>query len=163
MLTDRLGYLWIGTVNGLARYDGYEFKRFYYNPNDTVSIHGLNVWSLFQDRKGKIWIASAPSFLNAYNPVFKTFTQYDFAHLISHPANVELGVVAMCEDNNGRIYFGIGTYNGESISSALLYKDEKDDKLKQFNSPDSLPIQNVSEIAKDKTGNIWFLSYSRFI
>ena len=66
MLTDRHGYIWVGTVNGLARYDGYEFKRFYYNPNDTVSIHGLNVWSLFEDQKGQIWIGSAPSFLNVY-------------------------------------------------------------------------------------------------
>jgi signal transduction histidine kinase/ligand-binding sensor domain-containing protein len=160
ILTDKLGYLWIGTVNGLARYDGYEFKRFYYNPNDTASIHGLNVWSLFEDRKEQIWVGSSPSFLNAYNPIFKTFTQYDFSHFISHPANVELGVAAMCEDNNGRIYFGISAYNGESISSALLYKDERDNKLKQFNSPDSLQIQNVYRITKDKTGNIWFLSYS---
>src|SRR5258706_1943990 len=101
ILKDKLGYLWIGTVNGLARYDGYEFKRFYYNPNDTATIHGLNVWSLFEDRKGEIWVGSAPSFLNAYNPVLKTFRQYDFMHFINHPANVEPGIVAMCEDNNG--------------------------------------------------------------
>ena len=160
ILIDKLGYLWTGTVNGLARYDGYEFKRFYFNPNDTATIHGLNVWSLFEDRKGQIWIGSAPSFLNAYNPVLKTFKQYDFMHLINHPANIEPGIAAMCADNNGRIYFGIGTNYGEPISSALLYKDEKDDKLKQFNSPDSLQIQNVYRITKDKTGNIWFLSYS---
>ncbi|HKB45348.1 MAG TPA: two-component regulator propeller domain-containing protein, partial [Chitinophagaceae bacterium] len=160
ILTDKLGYLWIGTVNGLTRYDGYEFKRFYYNPNDTASIHGLNVWSLFEDRKGEIWVGSAPSFLNVYNPIFKTFRQYDFTHLINHPANIELGIGVMCEDNNGRIYFGINTNYGDAISPALLYKDEKDDKLKRFNSPDSLPIQNVYRITKDKAGNIWFLSYS---
>jgi ligand-binding sensor domain-containing protein len=160
ILTDRHGYLWIGTINGLTRYDGYEFKRFYYNPNDTISIHGLNVWSLFQDRRGKLWIASAPSFLNEYDPVFKTFRQYGFTHLINHAANVEPEVATMCEDINGRIYFGIGTNFGDPISSALLYKDEKDDKIKQFISPDSLQIQNVPKITKDKAGNIWFLSYS---
>src|SRR5664279_460918 len=69
VLTDRFGYVWIGTINGLARFDGYEFKRFYYNPNDTASIRGLNVWSLFEDHKGQIWVGSGPSFLNAYNPV----------------------------------------------------------------------------------------------
>jgi signal transduction histidine kinase/ligand-binding sensor domain-containing protein len=160
VLTDRLGYLWVGTVNGLARFDGYEFKRFYYNPNDSASIHGLNIWSLFEDRKGQIWIGSAPSFLNVYDPVSKTFRQYDFTHLITHPANFELGVTVMCEDNNGRIYFGITTNYGDPVSGALLYKDEKDDKLKQFKTADSLPIKNVYRITKDKTGNIWFLSYS---
>src|SRR6185295_4785004 len=48
VLIDKLGYVWTGTVNGLVRYDGYEFKRFYYNPNDTGSIRGLIVWSLFE-------------------------------------------------------------------------------------------------------------------
>ena len=160
ILADRHGYFWIGTINGLTRYDGYEFKRFYYNPNDTVSIHGLNVWSLFQDRKGKIWIGSAPSFLNEYDPVLKTFRQYGFTHLISHPANVEPEVTAMCQDNKGRIYYGINTNFGESISPGLLYKDETDDKIRQFPSPDSLRIQNVGKITKDKGGNIWLLSYS---
>src|SRR5664279_4705714 len=77
ILVDRFGYLWTGTINGLARYDGYEFKRFYYNPNDTVSIHGSIVWSLFEDRKGKIWVATSPSFLNVYNPATSAFRQYD--------------------------------------------------------------------------------------
>src|SRR5678809_509450 len=87
ILIDKFGYLWTGTVNGLARYDGYEFKRFYYNPNDTATIHGLNVWSLFEDGKGQIWIGSAPSYLNAYDPVLKKFRQFEFAHLIKHTAD----------------------------------------------------------------------------
>ena len=75
--------------------------------------------------KGQVWIGSSPSFLNVYNPVLKNFRQYEFAHLVNHAANVELIVAAICEDNNGRIYFGITTYLNERISSALLYKDEK--------------------------------------
>jgi hypothetical protein len=43
---------------------------------------------------------------------------------------------------------------------ALLYKDEKDDKIKPFPAQDSLRIENVSKITKDEAGNIWFLSYS---
>src|SRR5664279_123640 len=160
ILVDRFGYLWIGTINGLARYDGYEFKRFYYNPNDTVSIHGSIVWSLFEERKGKIWVATSPSFLNVYNPATSAFSQYDFAHLISHPANVELHIQSMCEDNNGRMYFGVDTYYGEDISSALLYKDENDDTLKRFSTPDSLNIKNVKSFTKDKNGNICISSFS---
>src|SRR5215212_1827163 len=105
LLIDKFGYVWAGTINGLARFDGYEFKRFYSNPNDTTSIQGLIVWSLFEDHKGQVWVGSNPSFLNVYNPVLKKFRQYDFAHLVNHAANVELIPAAMCEDNNGRIYF----------------------------------------------------------
>ena len=107
LLVDKFGYIWTGTINGLAQFDGYQFKRFYSNPNDTTSLQGLIIWSLFEDHKGQIWIGSSPSFLNVYNPVLKNFRQYEFAHLINHAANVELIVAAMCEDNNGRIYFGV--------------------------------------------------------
>ena len=160
LLVDKFGYIWAGTINGLARFDGYEFKRFYSNPNDPASIHGLIVWSLFEDHKGHIWAGSSPSFLNEYDPVLKNFRQHEFAHLIDHAANVELIVAAMAEDNKGRIYFGVDTYLNEKISSALLYKDEKDDKIKTFTSPDGPAIQNVISMAKEKSGNIWFLSRS---
>jgi len=160
ILVDKLGYIWVGTINGLARFDGYEFKRYYYNPNDTATLHGLNVWSLFQDHNGQIWIGSAPSFINSYDPVTKAFRQYGFTHLINHPANVEPGVMAFCEDNNGRLYFGVNTNHGEPIYSALLYKEKNEDTLKRFVSPDSIPIQNVLRIIKDKTGNIWLLCYN---
>ncbi len=160
LLVDKFGYIWTGTINGLARFDGYQFKRFYSNPNDTTSLQGLIIWSLFEDHKGQIWIGSSPSFLNVYNPVLKKFRQYEFASLVNHAANVELLVAAMCEDNNGRIYFGVNTYLNETVFSALLYKDEKDNKIKKFINPDSLSIQNIISMARDKAGNIWLLSYS---
>jgi signal transduction histidine kinase/ligand-binding sensor domain-containing protein len=160
VMIDKLGYVWVGTINGLARYDGYEFKRFYDNPNDSTSIRGLPVSSLFEDRQRQIWAATDPSFLNAYNTDSKTFKQYEFSHLIRHPANVEVDIVSMCDDNNGRMYFGADTYYGDPISSALLFKDEKDNILKRFPAPDSLNIQNVHRITKDKTGNIWLISNS---
>ncbi len=160
LLIDKFGYVWTGTINGLARFDGYQFKRFYSNPNDTTSIQGLIIWSLFEDHKGQVWIGSSPSFLNVFDPVLKKFRHYEFAHLVNHAANVELIAAAMCEDNNGRIYFGITTYLNETISSALLYKEEKDDTIKIFHVPDSLLVQNIISMTKDKAGNIWFLSYS---
>jgi signal transduction histidine kinase/ligand-binding sensor domain-containing protein len=160
IITDKFGYMWIGTINGLARFDGYQFKRFYFNPNDTLTIHGLDVQSLYENHKGQIWVGAAASYLNMYNPATGTFRQYEFAHLINHPADVELEIQSICEDNNGRIYFGAGAYRGENITSALLYKDVNDDTLKRFTSPDSLPIKNVYNMTKDNLGNIWVLSYS---
>jgi hypothetical protein len=59
VLIDRLGYVWTGTVNGLARYDGYSFNRFYFNPNDTNTNRGLIVNSMFEDRKGQIWVGNS--------------------------------------------------------------------------------------------------------
>ena len=160
ILADRHGYLWVGTINGLVRYDGYEFKRFYYNPNDTASLHGLVVFPILEDRHGRIWVGTNQSFLNAYDPVLKNFRQYPFAHLIKHAADVEVDVNAICEDNKGRIYLGANTYFGQPISSALLYKDEKDEEVKRFEIPAGLDVQNILSMVRDQSGNIWCTSVS---
>jgi ligand-binding sensor domain-containing protein len=160
LLVDKFGYIWLGTINGLARYDGYEFKRYFNNPNDSTSIKGLVVWSLFEDRKGQIWIATGPENLNKYDPITRTFRQYEYKHLIEHPANVELGIRSMSQDANGRIYIGVSTNYGETIPGGLLYLDEAADTIKKFVQQDSLVIQNVFSIATDKLNNVWFLSFS---
>ncbi len=160
VLVDKFGYIWLGTINGLARYDGYEFKRFYSNPNDSSSIKGLIVWSLFEDRKGQIWSGCSPGYLNLYSPISRAFRQYEFSSLIDRPSNIEVGVSSMCQDDKGRIYFGITTYYGESISPGLLYLDENEKKIKKFITPPGLETNNVLRITKDKTGNVWLLCYT---
>src|SRR4029078_7769975 len=66
----------------------------------------------------------------------------------------------MCEDNNGRIYLGANTYFGQPISSALLYKDEKDEEVKRFEIPAGLDVQNILSMVRDPSGNIWCTSVS---
>jgi serine phosphatase RsbU (regulator of sigma subunit)/ligand-binding sensor domain-containing protein len=156
ILIDKFGYVWIGTINGLARYDGYEFKRFYNDPNDTNSIKGLIIWSLFEDSKGRIWIASSPENLNLYDQVSKSFLHYEFKHLIDRPANVEIGISNICEDNKGRIYFGVNAGYNEPISSSLLYFDEAAKKVKKYIFPDSLGIRNIYGLKNDNKGNVYF-------
>jgi len=158
---DKIGFSWVGTLNCLARYDGYEFQRFYTDPNDTASIKGLVVWSMFEDKKGRMWSGCSPENLNVYNPVTKSFRHYEFKHLVNHAENFEIGILAMCEDNNERIYLGV-TSQYYNINQGLLYYDKKEDKIKPFVTPDSLVIENVYKLISDKSGNVWILSYSGF-
>ena len=71
ILVDRKGYIWAGTINGLARFDGYDFKRYFSNPNDSAAIEGMIVWSIFEDSKGQIWVGASPGHLNVFDPVKK--------------------------------------------------------------------------------------------
>ncbi|MBW8331785.1 MAG: hypothetical protein K0M40_07185 [Prolixibacteraceae bacterium] len=161
LLHDKFGYMWVGTINGLARYDGYEFKRFYNNPNDSTSINGLIVWSIYEDREGRIWTGTSPENLNVYNPATKTFRHYPFKHLVDHLNNFEIGIVSMCEDQKDRIYLGVWSqYN--AIKPGLLYYDKTEDQVKKFITPDSLEIQNTIRVIADKRGNIWILSINGF-
>lgn len=54
MITDRLGYLWICTDKGVAKYNGYEFRNFDVS-NGLVSD---DVWEVLEDSAGRIWLAS---------------------------------------------------------------------------------------------------------
>jgi serine phosphatase RsbU (regulator of sigma subunit)/ligand-binding sensor domain-containing protein len=162
VLIDKFGYVWIGTINGLARYDGYEFNRFYNDPNDPTSIKGLIIWSLFEDSKGRLWIGSSPEILNLYDQVTKSFKQYEYKHLIERQANVEIGITNICEDDQGRIYFGVRALYDETLSSSLLYFDEKENNVKKLILPDSLIVQNVYKLVNDKNGNIYISSATGF-
>jgi ligand-binding sensor domain-containing protein len=48
------GYLWIGTYNGLARFDGVRFVC--YDRGNTPDLADSRVTSLFEDKEGTLWI-----------------------------------------------------------------------------------------------------------
>src|SRR5687768_17798124 len=56
IIQDRTGYIWIGTEDGLNRFDGYTFKKYYTIPGDSSSLPDDQVWSLLEDTQGRIWI-----------------------------------------------------------------------------------------------------------
>jgi Predicted periplasmic ligand-binding sensor domain len=61
---DRDGYLWFGTQDGLARYDGVGFRVYRHDPKDPDSLGGNAVTALFVDRDNRIWCGGEESGLN---------------------------------------------------------------------------------------------------
>ena len=84
ILQDRLGFLWFGTHNGLARYDGYDMEVFLPDPNDSNSIFPRFLVALAQDDTGMIWIGSYTNGLSRYDPNTGRFKNYR-----SDPTNPE--------------------------------------------------------------------------
>lgn len=69
---DMAGYMWIGTRNGLNRYDGSRFKIF--RPGKNNSIASEVIHSITGDREGKIWVAT-PAGISIYDPASDRWDQ----------------------------------------------------------------------------------------
>ena len=75
-LRDSKGFLWIGTTEGLNRFDGYSFKKFTHIPGDSTSLRSNNISFLKEGPNGKIWIRSS-TYLDIYDPVHETIEHVD--------------------------------------------------------------------------------------
>jgi signal transduction histidine kinase/DNA-binding response OmpR family regulator/ligand-binding sensor domain-containing protein len=161
VLQDHLGYIWIPTLGGLVRYNGYEFKRYLFNPNDSTTIHSSIICSIFEDSKKNIWIGSTNN-IEVYKPDKKEFKNFN---KVGAEYDVLPWVSSIAEGFDGRIYFGVAENklavlpnNFSGMTDGLLYYDDRDESIKKYHSRDSLVIKSVYSLASDKKDNIWVLA-----
>jgi PAS domain S-box-containing protein len=55
---DSEGYIWIGTQNGLNRFDGYTFEKYFYDPSNNYSISNNWIFGITEDPDGGIWLGT---------------------------------------------------------------------------------------------------------
>ena len=63
------GFLWIGTLSGLYKYDGSRVSRFLRDPSDSNSLTHNFAKTLAKDQKGNIWIGTFGGFMNRYDRI----------------------------------------------------------------------------------------------
>ena len=84
VVQDQAGLLWIGTVDGVNRYSGYDFVVHKPDDEDPNSIGDRYVRALLVDEAGHIWNATRLGGLNKYDPVTQTFTHYKHDPPVCH-------------------------------------------------------------------------------
>jgi len=107
ILQDREGYLWFGTIAGLARYDGYRF--IFHSPESKPDSAGLSrgtvVYPAIEDSRGNIWIGTDGQGLFKFDRQKEVFVQY--RHDPTDPASLSGNtVLAVQEDKAGNIWVG---------------------------------------------------------
>ncbi|MGI9544370.1 MAG: ligand-binding sensor domain-containing protein, partial [Cyclobacteriaceae bacterium] len=76
LLQDQQGFIWIGTEEGLNRYDGHNFKIYKTGlPGENFLSHSI-IWSLHEDRSGILWVGTRGGGLNHFDRVRERFTWY---------------------------------------------------------------------------------------
>jgi signal transduction histidine kinase/streptogramin lyase len=76
ILKDPLGFMWVGTKNGLNRFDGREFYVFKHDDHNSSSLGGNNITCLEMDDDSILWIGTASSGFCSYNFKNGKFTNY---------------------------------------------------------------------------------------
>ena len=140
---DSLGYIWIGTNDGLNRYNGNEFKVYKNIKNNDNSISNNMISSLVEDSDKNLWIGTDGG-LNKMNLLTGDITRY----LVSDEDKTYSNTVVdeLLIDSKGRLW--VCTINGLN-----LYDSENDKFIKV--ASEYLENKDLQDIDEDNQGNIW--------
>ncbi|MBL0174599.1 MAG: hypothetical protein IPP94_04905 [Ignavibacteria bacterium] len=150
IMEDRKGFMWIGTRNGLNRFDGYAFTRFLHSPSDAGSISASSISAMVIDKARRLWVATSDSGVNLYDRNSGRFSRIRTTSPVGQALSDDR-IRCMMEDSKGTIW--IGTYNG------LNALDPATRRIRQYlpNPADSTSLRNesISSIDEDGNGIIW--------
>jgi ligand-binding sensor domain-containing protein len=76
ILQDQKGFMWLGTEQGMNRFDGYNFIVYKFQHDDPNSLSNSYVRSIHEDSYGILWIGTDGGGLNRFNPETRQFTHY---------------------------------------------------------------------------------------
>lgn len=77
IVQDSEGFIWIGTYDGLNRFDGYSVEAFFHDNNNTNTLSSNRILCLFEDNQKRLWIGTDGYGLNYYSLLDGSFTRVD--------------------------------------------------------------------------------------
>ena len=145
ILQDSKGWMWIGTSQGICRFDGYRFTVFKNDPDDSTSLKGNLVRVIFEDRKGQLWVGTENGGLNKFDRGRETFQ-----HLFYNKGQTQLKdvtVSSLMEDKNGALWIG---------TESVMYRLEGESKLTPIIPANLAGFKEFVRVIKtDRSGRMW--------
>lgn len=148
ILQDKQGYIWIGTQDGLNRFDGYSFKVFRHDPEDSSSLSSSLINCLIEDSHGRLVIGTEEglNYFDAKTETFEGVLDYsDRPNALS-----DNKVTSLLEDNAGVLW--VGTNHGLHLLDGINSGSQK------YHDPifqSSLSDNRVTTLFEDKQGHLW--------
>lgn len=140
---DQQGYIWVGTQNGLNRFDGYRFTPYLYNKDTPHSLCHNNVTALHVDTDGQLWVGTAKGLAR-----YRAATD-DFEHFDMRPdSDDEPRITNIVESPTGKILVGTSGFG-------LFEVDRHETDIRQIN-------RYSADDANDYYWALFFDSQGRF-
>lgn len=143
LFQDQKGYIWIGTENGLNRFDGNQFTLYQKNNPLYSNFHANSINTICETTDKELWLGTDNGVF-IYNQVKDTFTP--FAKQTSDKTSITSWITHIIQDKAGNIW--IATHK-----QGIFLFNTQNDKLTQFEIPQNDNI--VTRILNDEQNNIW--------
>ncbi|HEX6853253.1 MAG TPA: two-component regulator propeller domain-containing protein [Candidatus Polarisedimenticolaceae bacterium] len=145
---DKAGFLWVGSRNGLLRFDGYGWESFQHDPSDPGSIADNTVRTIYEEPDGTLWFGTNAGGLDRFDPATRSFVhhRHDGAdpRSLSHPS-----VYTILRDRNGTLW--VGTQKGLNRQDAGTQG-----WTRVFASgPEGLTSDYILTVYEDRAGRLW--------
>ncbi|MCS7080573.1 MAG: ATP-binding protein [Chloracidobacterium sp.] len=151
IVQDKHGFLWIGTEDGLNRYDGRRIFSYRHNPDDPHSLPSNMVIGLCAARDGALWILPSSGELCRYDPTTDRFIRASLPKLESKRRRY---TSALYEDAQGNLWIG---GDGYLIRYRLKSEQAKLFPLPNVERPGLPPLtyQYVQSLTASPDGRVW--------
>ena len=130
MAQDANDWIWIGTSDGLNRYDGYNMVTYYHDSTDSLSLVNNQVTSLYVDKRNTLWVGSLLG-LSRYNPRTDKFTNF----LLPEQPYQVLGMLDVAESDSLFLATNLG----------LLFFDRNEESLHSYKPLDGVVVNTLCE------------------
>ena len=138
---DSKGFLWVGTLDGLNRFDGYEFKTYRNIENDTTSLFKNRVETIFEDSRGTLWVSTLNSGLQYYNRTADAFFR------IPEFSQRYCQVFRITEDDQHNLWIG-GAFNEQAFVAVRDHRTGKWEKFLLFHAAEG--IYSITQISENE-------------
>ena len=150
---DNTGNIWIGTFNGLNRFDKGTGKFQLFTANDSPgSLTHSSIWCIVKDTQGTLWVGTYFGGVNYFNPEYEIYTRYKVGKTEKEGLSSPI-IGRMTEDKNGNLWIcteggGVNVYNRQ-LGTYRWYRYEE--------GKNSLSHNNVKAIYYDKAKDVMWI------